>query len=618
MDVRISCEPVELSCNFTCDKTFPSHSELLSHRNSHYQDTEHCSCDTCQEPFLSKQQLTLHVQLIHNLKLSFSPRYQCHLCNNIYLHDSNLEAHKVDVHGQEPSVKVEIPEVVLGETFTSTSEEPQTSTDLDVEIQSAKSSQQKGGDLTVSQIEEFGKFAESLELEESNKRKKPPNLVKNRKSVVVAENKLQKDKPELPDLVQTKRKYVKRSEESLHKDKPDDVRPRRKYVKRTAEEKRRLASRTKKKKTKPIYQCDLCEDTFASRDLVSTHISASHTADTIFPCDVCDEKFRSEARLVIHKYCHEPSSKCKICGITLVRTVPNRLKNHIDDIHLEIKPYQCGICQKKFSRPFQRDYHVNDVHLELKPYVCNVCGMQFNRARSLRVHLETHEEKVHDHICEICGKGSSSKRALQTHIRVVHLKKSRRKCDLCGHEFPEMKILKRHMLNVHQIAENKSICDICGCEFASSGDLKMHMMVKHGAEKPYKCDMCDYSSITLGRFRSHKLKHTGEKPFACIQCNKKFVDSQQLQGHVKLAHSDERPFGCSICSARFKMKGHLKYHLNTHDKKDKKKFEGESTPEKYSAPPQPPLPLQPPVQPLGYDTLFVPYDPHQHYQLHNL
>ena len=86
----------------------------------------------------------------------------------------------------------------------------------------------------------------------------------------------------------------------------------------------------------PIYPCDLCETTFTSKEFLAEHISTSHPADSVFR-----PPRHSQAS-------HDPGLTCKICGIILIKSRENvnNMKFHIDNVHLDIKPYQCTMCDK--------------------------------------------------------------------------------------------------------------------------------------------------------------------------------------------------------------------------------------------------------------------------------
>jgi hypothetical protein len=68
-----------------------------------------------------------------------------------------------------------------------------------------------------------------------------------------------------------------------------------------------------------------------------------------------------------------------------------------------------------------------------------------------------------------------------------------------------------------------------GCEdlkFATNKQLKYHMLSVHEEEKPFNCNLCDYSSVT----------------------------KSNLNRHVSDVHEDNRPFECEKCEAKYKSK----------------------------------------------------------------
>ena len=59
----------------------------------------------------------------------------------------------------------------------------------------------------------------------------------------------------------------------------------------------------------------------------------------------------------------------------------------------------------------------------------------------------------------------------------------------------------------------------------------------HTGEKPYKCDLCDYSARRRGRLREHSLIHTGELPYKCNLCDYGTVRPENLKSHKLVNHT---------------------------------------------------------------------------------
>ncbi|XP_063693612.1 zinc finger protein 85-like [Bolinopsis microptera] len=105
-------------------------------------------------------------------------------------------------------------------------------------------------------------------------------------------------------------------------------------------------------------------------------------------------------------------------------------------------------------------------------------------------------------------------------------------------------------------------CDVCSYTSSRSGALASHKR-KHAGEKPYKCDICSYSASQSGALASHKRMHTGEKPFKCDVCSYSASQSGNLASH-KRTHTGEKPYKCDVCSYSASQSSHLASHKRTH------------------------------------------------------
>ncbi|KAM7534938.1 hypothetical protein Aperf_G00000101963 [Anoplocephala perfoliata] len=61
-----------------------------------------------------------------------------------------------------------------------------------------------------------------------------------------------------------------------------------------------------------------------------------------------------------------------------------------------VRAFQCGECQKSFSRNSDLQKHIDAVHKGLRPYECTTCKKRFSQKSSLKRHREAvHEDKLH-------------------------------------------------------------------------------------------------------------------------------------------------------------------------------------------------------------------------------
>ena len=70
-----------------------------------------------------------------------------------------------------------------------------------------------------------------------------------------------------------------------------------------------------------------------------------------------------------------------MCARSVLLKLGN-LKSHMR-IHTNEKPYECDVCEKRFSRSDDLKDHVR-IHTNERPYECDVCEKRFRESGNLQ------------------------------------------------------------------------------------------------------------------------------------------------------------------------------------------------------------------------------------------
>ena len=60
-------------------------------------------------------------------------------------------------------------------------------------------------------------------------------------------------------------------------------------------------------------------------------------------------------------------------------------------------------------------------------------------------------------------------------------------------------------------------------------------MIKHSDERPFVCDLCEYSAKTRGNLQRHLRSHTSIRPFSCNICNWATKTNSLLRQHANMS-----------------------------------------------------------------------------------
>eukprot|EP00190_Bangiopsis_sp_CCMP1999_P004685 CAMPEP_0198727336 /NCGR_PEP_ID=MMETSP1475-20131203/4096_1 /TAXON_ID= ORGANISM="Unidentified sp., Strain CCMP1999" /NCGR_SAMPLE_ID=MMETSP1475 /ASSEMBLY_ACC=CAM_ASM_001111 /LENGTH=432 /DNA_ID=CAMNT_0044489363 /DNA_START=183 /DNA_END=1481 /DNA_ORIENTATION=+ len=104
----------------------------------------------------------------------------------------------------------------------------------------------------------------------------------------------------------------------------------------------------------------------------------------------------------------------------------------------------CSSCDITFAEPYEYCRHLNNVHLNHKPYQCTQCDRSFSRRAHVAEHISAVHEDRRDRVCSECGAKFRTQSKLTRHHKTVHLRLRPYACKHCAASFCQKSDLVRH------------------------------------------------------------------------------------------------------------------------------------------------------------------------------
>ncbi|XP_014349431.2 zinc finger protein 184 [Latimeria chalumnae] len=343
----------------------------------------------------------------------------------------------------------------------------------------------------------------------------------------------------------------------------------------------RLASEQAVDSTSPSFLCLICREVFENElDLNKHHCTLSAITqkslqeDNIFSsdqegaiidreekpfsCPVCGKCFRLPTSLERHRWVHagEGPFQCGECQKRFRRM--SQLKAHWLRHHVMVGQFQCTVCEGKFGSPDELLAH-KLVHFDEEPYQCGICQERFSELNFLQNHQGKHVQYSSLDNSLFLMHPNLEPEAPEPLYSPLNRTRTPGKEDY-HHCFPSELIESTHC------GRRLYKCTACSKRLNTFANLAVHY-IEHTKHKPFKCFICGETFKKSTYLEQHKLVHTNQRPFKCEVCKKGFRNKCDLQRH-HLVHTGEKPFQCSVCHMRFTQKSHLHRHRRRqHDRK---------------------------------------------------
>ncbi|XP_058816451.1 zinc finger protein 658B-like isoform X2 [Topomyia yanbarensis] len=277
-----------------------------------------------------------------------------------------------------------------------------------------------------------------------------------------------------------------------------------------------------------------------------------------------------------------------------------------DPARIEARPYECGICFKRYTTKKALGLHKQQLYIE-NQHKCDQCEADFKSEASLNAHKETHTADVVQQYsnrkgqqprCCACYEQFESDEQLKQHANEIHLPETlaiedtnnQYQCDLCYRRYKNVRILREHQLKPYRLQqyqcstcgrifrdkgavadhershlnERAYVCPVCAKPFVMKDSYRKHVKAHSLAEDRFKCDICGKGFKTKANLKGHFITHNPQhRPIHCTLCPSTFARKVCLQAHMKL-HTGEKPYKCDQCDAAYTFSTDLKRHIMAH------------------------------------------------------
>lgn len=195
------------------------------------------------------------------------------------------------------------------------------------------------------------------------------------------------------------------------------------------------------------YQCNVCDVSAKTKMLLCVHYMRVHLKRKDKICPHCDRPFASQGDLTRHIRIHtmENPFKCDYPNCTSEFKTSGDLKKHkiVHERDPSHRPFECVECKSKFARQTDLTRH-KKVHLIGKVdnvgFTCDQCDKVFYRKDLFRAH-SNHHLNIKPFECSYCLKRFAKKYDLLKHINKQHTSLH---CDDCGDTFESRSTLINH------------------------------------------------------------------------------------------------------------------------------------------------------------------------------
>jgi len=106
------------------------------------------------------------------------------------------------------------------------------------------------------------------------------------------------------------------------------------------------------------------------------------------------------------------------CAVCFKKIKESSMKQH-SRTHAGLRPFQCDICEARFTRRSDVFRHHKVLHKKVRPFPCKLCKRRFSNRYMLNVHIQNHQSSSIFE-CNICEHKFGKKEYYDHHMKFIH------------------------------------------------------------------------------------------------------------------------------------------------------------------------------------------------------
>ena len=297
--------------------------------------------------------------------------------------------------------------------------------------------------------------------------------------------------------------------------------------------------------------CKFCSFKAKTTLLLNTHMKDSHI-DILYQCNICDKEFRSKEYARFHIIQRHISRMNKMKMKISINNLSEDQRKYVWDNLLR----RCMICQKNIVKDENIENHilVNHPDKHEKPekgrkrkslnwkFKCQEC----NFSGKLKWSILKHMKSMHLDIKYFCKECSFETTNIETHIANSHNQKDLNRKTLFQFKCTSCAFITENHFEFDQHVKEKHL-----------PYLSFEKKNKISPNLPYKCKECKYASGMISSLKRHIMAMHMKAKFTCSNCKSDFSQYQKYRSHISNSHNgDMSVFECYCSSCEIQLKSH--------------------------------------------------------------